>query len=325
MLVRAPIIASLAALLAVLACGGGSRTTQPAPVTPGTPTQRVKTIPAGPYTTGVSYFGRASYIEYVPGTLPIIITAPHGGTLRPSELPDRLGGTTVSDLNTDTLARTIASALQSRTGKRPHLVITRLHRVKIDTNRDSAEATEGNGNAVTAWFEFHDFLDVARAAVNASSPAGFYLDIHGHGHTVQRLELGYLLTDAELNATNSGLDGSTAFERKSSIRWISERSPLSFSDLLRGSASLGALFAAEGFPSVPSPQATGPGTEPYFDGGYNTSRYTCAASGTICGIQIEANLTGVRDTEANRIRFAAAVAKVVDTYLRSHAGINITP
>jgi hypothetical protein len=44
------------------------------------------------------YFGTNGWIEYRPGTLPIILAAPHGGYLEPAEIPvfsDGLDGTTI--------------------------------------------------------------------------------------------------------------------------------------------------------------------------------------------------------------------------------------
>lgn len=41
------------------------------------------------YVAGQSYFGRNGYIEYVAGNAPVILTAPHGGSLTPTGIPDR--------------------------------------------------------------------------------------------------------------------------------------------------------------------------------------------------------------------------------------------
>ena len=56
-----------------------------------------------PYIYNNIYFGRNKYIEFHPGSLPIIISAPHGGNLIPSEIPDRTYGTMVTDSNTKEL------------------------------------------------------------------------------------------------------------------------------------------------------------------------------------------------------------------------------
>jgi hypothetical protein len=158
------------------------------------------------------------------------------------------------------------------------------------------------------------------------------MDMHGHGHAKQRLELGYLLTSAQLGLSDAALDANRAFEDTASMRTVSEATPLPFSALLRGPESLGALYAANGFPSVPSPADLGPGADDYFSGGDDTRRHACGAeasalggttAGNICGVQIEANLTGVRDTPANRERFADVTAVVLGQYLSTHWGLSL--
>jgi N-formylglutamate amidohydrolase len=257
--------------------------------------------------------------------LPIILSAPHGGTLRPAEIPDRTYGTTVTDLNTDELARAVDSALVRLTGRHAHVVIVHLHRVKLDANREIVEGAQGDAEAELAWREFHDFMADAKNAVAQRFSGGLYLDLHGHGHTIQRLELGYLLGAAELRLPDDSLDSRPALEVASSIRTVSVRSPLSFADLLRGPSSLGAMLEAEGFPAVPSDSTADPGGADYFAGGYNTVVHGCRGGGEICAVQIESNRLGVRDTAENRARFAAALARVIERYLGLHYGIDITP
>jgi hypothetical protein len=277
------------------------------------------------YTPGVSYFGRNHYIEYIAGELPIILSAPHGGALAPDGIPDRTYGTTVTDLNTAELARAVDAALVRLTGKHAHVVIVQLHRVKLDANRDITEGAQGDAEAELAWQDFHRFLTDAKNAVGRHYTGGLYLDLHGHGHATQRLELGYLLNPAQLRQPDDSLDQHQTYETSSSIRTLSVRSPLSFTELLRGPSSLGTLFEAEGFPAVPSEATPDPGGDEYFPGGFNTFTHGCRAGGVICAVQIEANRIGVRDTEENRARFAAAVARVVESYLGMHYGIDITP
>jgi hypothetical protein len=166
--------------------------------------------------------------------------------------------------------------------------------------------------------EYHSFIEAAKHAVVAEHGTGFYIDLHGHGHPIQRLELGYLLSSSTLALTDEALDA-PAHENESGIRMLSQASPATFAEIVRGPASLGALFEAEGFPSVPSPSAPGPDGAPYFTGGYNTERHGSRHGGPISGVQLEANYIGVRDTQANRERFAAALAAVLDEYLEAHA------
>ena len=270
-------------------------------------------------TPAQTYLGRNAYVEYIAGDLPIIITAPHGGSLVPTEIPDRTGTgiTTVRDSNTEELVRTIGNVFANRVGGRPHIIIMRLRRTKIDANREIVEATQGNRLAGRAWIEFHSFTEAAVQAVIDQHATGFYIDLHGHGHAIPRLELGYLLSSGTLALPDATLDTET-FESQSSIRTLSRSSAASFVEILRGATSLGALFEAQGFPSVPSPAAPSPGNAEYFNGGYNTDRYGSRRGGPISGVQIESNFTGVRDSQASWERFSAALVDVMTEYLAHH-------
>ena len=296
------------------------------------------TIPPGPYTTGTSYFGRNNYIEYVAGNAPVIFTAAHGGALTPSTIPDRTdlscGGssTTTTDLNTIELVRAMQQRYFARFGKYPHLIINHLARRKLDANRTEIEAACGNVEARTALNEWHDFIDVAKNAILASTGKGWYMDMHGHGHTIQRLELGYLLSASQLDLSDASLDGVRAYQDTASMRTISEADPISFSALLRGPSSFGTLYSTNGFPSVPSASDPSPHGDPYLSGGDNTRRHSCGAEatpfggvtdGNICGIQIESNFTGVRDNAVNRDRFGDVTALVLEQYLFVHWGLKL--
>jgi len=320
----------LLVLGALLACGKSpapTGTTPPKPATPVTPTPPVvppPAIPAGPYLPGTSYLGQDGYIEYIAGNSPVILTAPHGGTLLPGDIATRACGINGLDTNTQELVRAMQAAFHARTGKYPHVVINRLSRNKLDANRDSSEATCGDRRAGAAWTEWHAFLAVARGAVTANGGKGWYMDMHGHAHAIARLELGYLLPSATLNMSDAQLDASASAEALSSIRRVSvDNTALSFSALLRGPTSLGTLYANNGFRTVPSAQDPSPGSEPYFNGGYNTARYSCQDGATLCGVQIETHFTGVRDTPDSRARFAAVTATVLEQYLLQHWGLRI--
>ena len=103
---------------------------------------------------------------------------------------------------------------------------------------------------------------------------------------------------------------------------FSQESPRSFSALLRGQTALGTLLAGGGYPAVPSQQDPAPADgDSFFSGGYNTRAHGCMDGGQICGLQIEANLTGVRDTASNRASFAMKLVEVYDEYLSTNFNI----
>ncbi len=271
---------------------------------------------------GEVYFGTQQYIEYQAGDLPIILVAPHGGGLTPASIPDRTSGVTTRDRNTQEVARAFAATLFDRTGHRPHIVINRLHRIKLDANREIGEAAQGNAAAETAWREFHEFIEAAKDAVVDGFGRGLYIDLHGHGHDIQRLELGYLLSAADLERSDALLDDANLVE-KSSIRALVGQASAGFVELVRGAASMGGLLEPLGYPTVPSPTQPDPGGEPYFMGGYNTARHGSRDGGTISAMQIEMYFVGARDTEASRAAFAAALAEALEVYMATHFQVDL--
>jgi len=297
--------------LAVSSCGGGG--------SPAEPDEPQLPPPEGIHfdaSAGV-YFGSYDWVEWRPGTLPVVLSAPHGGGLEPEVIPDRSGPgiVTVRDSRTIETTEAVSDALESLTGERPHVVIVHLRRTKLDANRAITEAALGDPNAGRAWAEYHALIDSAKARVVADNTAGLYLDMHGHGHVVQRLELGYLVTRDELIASSDAFldvqDG-----EGTSIEALGARTDIPFSRLLRGADSFGGMLEARDVRSVPSTRwaAPEPG-EPFFSGGYSTRRHGSVDGGTVDGIQIEHNWTGIRDTAGNRAAYAAELAIVIRDWL----------
>lgn len=229
------------------------------------------------YIPGNIYYDSTGYVEYRAGNIPIIISAPHGGTLEPLTIPDRLctGCIYEKDAWTKPIAEGMHTAFFEQTGCYPHVIINLLHRKKFDANRDIGEAADGNPTVEQAWFAYHQFIDSAKSKIVNDYGRGLFLDIHGHGHSIHRIELGYLLSGSELQFTDSTLN-TTALINESSIRGLVANNILgsSHSNLLRGPNSFGELLANVNFSSVPSQTIPFPLIgEPYYDGGYNTQRH----------------------------------------------------
>lgn len=311
-------------LLCCTACGGGPSTSAPPVVVPPVVVPPVVGGPVGPLTVGQVYEDARGWIEYTPGDAPLVLIAPHGGTLTPSELPDRSCAecVTTNDLNTQDLARAVAEVFLRRTGKRAHLVVNRLHRRKFDGNREAPEATGGVGALMPPFTWMQSALDSATSRVATRSARGLVIDLHGHGHDIPRLELGYLLTNAGLRMSDAALTASGEMSRSSVARVASDsRAGDRGVALLRGPFSLGALLSAAGYASVPSPATPAPLVgEEYFDGGFNTRRNGSATGGALDAIQIESQLAGVRDTAASRSAFAEVLVTVLLQYLDRHYG-----
>lgn len=294
--------------------------------------------PSSPaYEAGRVYRSPGGYVEYLAGDAPVIYTAPHGGTEAPASIPHRTdarcGEAVVvgADLNTADLARRMHQAHHARTGRWPHVIVNLLHRRKLDANRPMSVAACGSPEAEAAFREFLGYVEAARDAALRVHGRAWAVDLHGHAHAKARLELGYLLSASQLRLSDAALDASPALEDSASIATLAREAPASLSALLRGPGAVGTLYALEGFAAVPSAQDPAPlAGDPYFDGGYNTARHGCGAvspalgglaSRRACGLQIEAPFAGVRDTDANRQRFAEATARVMERFLREQWGL----
>lgn len=276
---------------------------------------------ADEYVPGKTYFGRNDYIEYVAGNLPLVLSAPHGGREKPEEIPNRTAGTFAFDRGTQEIAREVIAEFHARTGGWPHVIICRLQRTKLDCNREIVEAAAGNPHAEQAWNEYQGFIEAARKTVVALQHGrGLYIDLHGHGHKEQRLELGYLHTQAELQGDDAALND-PRFGAAGSLRAIAALNRLPYAQVVRGPLSFGTLMEKHGIPATPS-EATPKPPLPYFRGGYNTNRHGHGGV-PLAGLQIETNFTGVRDKPENHVRFAQALYKTVDVYLEAHLGVRL--
>ncbi|MBU3679888.1 MAG: T9SS type A sorting domain-containing protein [Candidatus Kapabacteria bacterium] len=273
------------------------------------------------YTPGETYFGKDGLIEYQAGNIPLIISVPHGGRLEPTSIPDRDcdGCVYVMDSYTQELAREIRNAFAEKSGCYPHVIYNLLHRKKLDMNRALAEATDSNEASTAYWMDYQGFIDSAKSTVLQQHGKGLFIDLHGHGHTKQRIEYGYLLYGSQLRESDSVLNTAKRIA-VSSIRYLvgTNQGNRTHAELLRGEGALGTLFAEQGFPGVPSLQDPCPEqADDYFNGGYNTLEHGSNPGGTIDAIQMEL-YSAIRFNTMQRSAFAKAFATIVRSYLEKH-------
>ena len=252
--------------------------------------------PASHVTTSSSgHMITADHVEYHLGSphTNIIMTAPHDGHIKPSSIPHRQKGCYNStnescdwnhecnhavgdnprkcrivdwpDLRASDLAIAMRNTISEITGHAPHLIISRLHRSKLDPNRERDNAAQHNEEAERSYDTFHGFIQQAHNQVQASGNPGVHFDIHGYTmhNTDNWLELGYNLQSNQLNEGDLN-------PANSSIRELAARSSASFESIIAGENSLGWLVQQEGFRVVPSPQYPRPdmGVEgKYYRGG----------------------------------------------------------
>lgn len=274
------------------------------------------------YIPGQTYYDETGYVEYRAGNLPIILSSPHGGALKPAVIPDRdcSGCSYLKDSWTKEITEGMYDVYVEETGLYPHVIINLLHRSKFDANRDIGDAADGNETIEDTWQAYHDFIDVAKSQVVLDYDKGLFLDMHGHAHSIERIELGYLLSASDLRESDAMLDTSS-FIAESSMKHLINNNIEGYthSTLLRGANSFGSLIDNEGFPVVPSMNDPFPNEgESYFSGGYNTTRHGARDNdGTIDAIQIELN-SDIRFSETNRELLITSLITVINQYINYH-------
>jgi N-formylglutamate amidohydrolase len=266
-------------------------------------------------------FVAEDYVAFEMGNIPIILSVPHGGDLKPIEIADRSCNNAVSVMDEFTIeqARAIMDEF-AKLGYKPYLIINKIHRSKMDANRNSDDASCGDKNALAVWTLFHSQIQSSMADVSTKFEKGLFIDLHGHGNPKQRIELGYLLYEDELALADETLN-SPALLSVSSIQHLAKNNTSGelHSALLKGENAFGSLLNQAGFPTVPSNSDPVPlASDNYFSGGYNTANYSSYKGGTIDGIQMECNKTGLRDSKTNREAFAVAFVHTVTAYLKAH-------
>ncbi|WP_141731382.1 N-formylglutamate amidohydrolase [Oligoflexus tunisiensis] len=274
------------------------------------------------YEANESYFGEKNYIEYIPGQLPIIISAPHGGTLAPDEIPPQEGA--LRDGGSQDNARQVVEELFRLTGERPHLIVNHLTRNRLNANRTKTnELSYGNPAADRAWDEYHAFIEDAKAWVTSSCGRGHYFDFHTNGHADKWVELGIALDRSDLQLADDAFN-TKALVSKSTLRHLAQNSALSLAEIVRGPRSLGGLLAAEGIKVVPSPAFPDPGKGGYFNGGYNVRRHGSTLGGVIDGTQIESHGVYINNGAEARRDYSIKLARSIKHFLEIHYGFRLT-
>jgi hypothetical protein len=274
------------------------------------------------YIPGEVCYGNKKYIEYHPGNLPMVLTAPHGGRLMPQEIPNRKYGYFYHDEFTKELILDIKNEYYKYTGKYPHVIICNLHRKKLDANRNIEEAAQGNRHAIKAWDEYQKYINLAKKTVTDQYMTGLLLDIHGYGREGKRIIFGYSISGKVFNSLSDEEINKLMIQKRSSVSSIAGSTKMSYADLLRGPSSLGTLFEEYLYPAVPSLKNPKPGSSEYFGGGFTVYKHGSFNGGKIDAILIETPWIGVRDSDNNRKRFSNIFVKVVDKFVKIHYGNN---
>ena len=130
------------------------------------------------------------YIECKKGTIPVIISVPHGGTANFENIPDRINGIHGVDKDTVKLAFDLIEnirklfLLKSKDIRTPSFIISKIKRVKIDFNRKETEAFYSKSSLAREIYQtYHNkMLELIFYNLNKFNRS-LLIDIHGFEKT----------------------------------------------------------------------------------------------------------------------------------------------
>ena len=146
-------------------------------------------------------YGTTRLVKRHQGTMPIILTCPHGGTEAPPDVeertrdatPDTCTGrhrySTARDGLTAEITEAVAQKILDLTGLSPYVVIAQFHRRYIDANRPS-DCAFTDPEAASFYDEYHNRIATyVGETLRENQNRAFLFDIHGTGQTFADLYL----------------------------------------------------------------------------------------------------------------------------------------
>lgn len=232
------------------------------------------------------------------GTLPIIISAPHGGQedvpgVPPRQNRDAYRFVTGADVNTRELAHKIIARLEAELEAKPYYVVARFRRRYLDVNRAPEHAYESPG-AKFYYDAYHDTLAEFCREVQQQHGTGLLIDVHGQATYKDQLLVG----------TVGG----------ESVTLLRQR----FGDVaLVGAGGIVGYLQRAGFTTLPELNATDFNV-PKYNGGEITQAYGSHTPAGIDAVQFEFGSNYRREAKLDDTaeRAAEAVATFYRAYLQ---------
>lgn len=242
-------------------------------------------------------------VDVVEGDLPIVITAPHGGTTaipgaeerKNSSLP---GFVIVTDTRTDSLARETAREVEKCFGKKPWVVIAKFSRKYADANRPVKDGAESDP-AREQHKLYHDSVRKAVDSVRAKFGKGILIDFHGQA-----------------------ADKEVVFRGTQNLKSVGEVSD----EILSGEKSFLGMLEKSGVRIVPDASHARDKEHPKFNGGHTVQTYGLGHSNGIFAIQLEFGgvYRSVKAIPDNAKKLALALKSHADSFLLNKEARELT-
>ncbi len=123
------------------------------------------------------------YLEVGRGTVPIILSCPHGGFLKPINIPDKHKGMQIADKNKYLITKQIIKTLKENAKKiKVYYILSKIHRSKIDFNRPPKAVSAFNRSSIEArkiHYNYHSQInEFYQECINKFNKC-LFIDLHG--------------------------------------------------------------------------------------------------------------------------------------------------
>ena len=146
-------------------------------------------------------FDSKEYIEFKQGNIPLIISVPHGGTLKCTFIPKRSSGIFGIDKGTIQFTRDLVEKFEILDSKSPSSIISKIHRSKIDLNRGKDDAYNQNSLFARKIYTFYH-NKIRDLILDNLRIFNYSLLIDIHGFEANNRPLGFRDVDIILGTNN---------------------------------------------------------------------------------------------------------------------------
>ena len=230
------------------------------------------------------------------GTLPIVVSAPHGGRLAIPGAEERTGTgvekfVTVNDTNTDQLAEKLAAAIKKELGGEPYVVIAHFQRKFVDANRPPEGGYESDFTK-PVYAAYHKALKEACDDIQKQWGRGLVLDLHGQAAKAD-----------------------TIFRGTNDLKTVARLTDRFGRKAVTGPDSVLGVLAKKGYTVFPANDADEK-EDKRFNGGYIAKTYGGSSGTGLDALQLE--LGGDHRSRKNLDAFAADLAAGVKAFTKAY-------
>ncbi|MFX0187960.1 MAG: N-formylglutamate amidohydrolase [Candidatus Hodarchaeota archaeon] len=122
------------------------------------------------------------YFEIREGIVPIILSCPHGGYLRPNKIPDKLKGVQIADKNKFLISKRIIQLLNQKFDIQIYYILSKIHRSKVDFNRPPRAFSAFNHSSIEAkkiHHLYHEYIQKFYQECLSNFNRCLFIDLHG--------------------------------------------------------------------------------------------------------------------------------------------------